>query len=65
MNTNFETNHLKNKNIKKIFKEIYFEDFDDPCEEFVDVLYDLIPENLIANELKKIKGIRAKYGIKK
>lgn len=62
MNKYFETNHLKNKNIKKIFKEIYFEDFEDPCEEFVDVLYDLIPENLIANELKKIKGIRAKYG---
>lgn len=60
---NYTDNKLKcNKNIKKVFKDIYFEEFDDPCEEFVDVLYDLVPEYLIGNELKKIKGIKFKHG---
>ena len=52
----------KNKKVKKIFKEIYFDDFEDPSEEFADSLYDLVPENLIGNELKKIKGIKLKHG---
>ena len=43
-------------------KEIYFDDFEDPCEEFTEVLYDFIPENLVENELKKIKGIKSKHG---
>lgn len=51
-----------NKTIKKVFKEIYFDDFEDPCEDFTDALYDLIPEELIVNELKKIKGIKSKKG---
>ncbi len=50
------------KSIKKVFKEIYFDEFDDPSEEFTDALYDLIPEDLIGNELKKIKGIKSKHG---
>lgn len=48
--------------IKKVFKEIYFDDFDDPCEDFTDALYDLIPPDLIGNELKKIKGVKLKHG---
>lgn len=51
-----------NKTIKKVFKEIYFDDFEDPCENFTEALYDLIPEELIGNELKKIKGIKSKKG---
>ena len=51
-----------NKSIKKVFKEIYFVEFDDPSEEFTDALYDLIPEELIGNELKKIKNIKSKHG---
>lgn len=52
----------KTKSIKKIFKEIYFDDFDDPCEEFTEALYDLVPEDLICNELKKLKGVKLKHG---
>lgn len=48
--------------IKKVFKEIYFDDFDDPCEDFTDALYDLIPPDLIGNELKKLKGVKLKHG---
>ena len=51
-----------NKSIKKVFKEIYFDEFDDPSEEFTDAFYDLIPEELIGNELKKIKNIKSKHG---
>ena len=51
-----------NKSIKKVFKEIYFDEFDDPSEEFTDALYDLIPEELSGNELKKIKNIKSKHG---
>ena len=51
-----------NKSIKKVFKEIYFDEFDDPSEEFTDALYDLIPEELIGNEIKKIKNIKSKHG---
>ncbi len=47
---------------KKVFHDIYYDDFDDPCEEFADVLYDLIPEEIIKNELKKIKDIKLKHG---
>lgn len=52
----------KTHKIKKVFKEIYFDDFDDPCEDFTDALYDLIPPDLIGNELKKIKGVKLKHG---
>ena len=27
----------KTKTVKKIFKEIYFDDFEDPCEDFTEV----------------------------
>lgn len=54
-----------NKSIKKVFKEIYFDEFDDPSEEFTDALYDLIPEELIGNELKKIKNIKSKQRLLK
>lgn len=50
------------RNIKKIFKEIYIDDFEDPSENFTDSLYDLIPSNLVENELKKIKGVKYKHG---
>ena len=43
-------------------EEIYFDDFDDPCEDFTDALYDLIPPYLIGNELKKLKGVKLKHG---
>ena len=52
----------KNKSVKKDFKKLYYEDFEDPCEEFTDALYDVIPENIIENELKKIKGMKVKHG---
>lgn len=52
----------KKKSIKKVFKEIYFDYFDDPSEDFTESLYDLIPDELIGNELKKIKGIKMKHG---
>lgn len=61
-NENLELEEFqKKKSIKKIFKEIYFDEFDDPSEEFTDALYDLIPEELIRNELKKIQGIKTKH----
>ena len=59
---NINEDKEKNKSIKKVFKEIYFDDFEDPCEDFTEALYDLIPENLISNELAKIKGIKVKHG---
>jgi len=64
METNIleQDNLKKDKSIKKVFKEIYFDDFDDPCEDFTDSLYDLIPEDLIGNELKKLKGVKLKHG---
>lgn len=52
----------QNKKVKKVFKEIYFDDFDDPSEEFTDALYDMIPPYLIGNELQKIKGVKLKHG---
>ena len=55
-------NKVENGTPKKIFKEVYFDEFDDPCEEFVDVLYDLIDESIIVNELKKINNIKEKKG---
>lgn len=64
METNIleQDNLKKDKSIKKVFKEIYFDDFDDPCEDFTDSLYDLIPDDLIGNELKKLKGVKLKHG---
>ena len=50
------------KKIKKVFKEIYFDDFDDPSAEFTDALYDMIPPYLIGNELQKIKEVKLKHG---
>lgn len=52
----------KIKDIKKVFKNIYIDEFEDPSEELVDILYDIVPEDLIVNELKKIKGIKLKHG---
>lgn len=51
-----------NNNAKRNFRKLYHEDFDDPCEDFVDALYDIIPENIIENELKKIKGMKIRHG---
>lgn len=50
------------RKIKKVFKEIYFDEFEDTCEDFTDALYDLVPSDLIGNELKKIRGIKSKNG---
>lgn len=47
--------------IKKEFKELCREDFEDPNEEFTDVLYDLVPASIIGNELKKIRGVKCKH----
>ncbi len=39
---------LTTRQLKNRFKKIYFEEFDDPNESFMDFLLDLIPkENLI------------------
>lgn len=59
---NYIENEQDSKRIKKIFKEIYIDDFEDPNENFTDSLYDLIPSNLVENELKKIKGVKYKHG---
>jgi len=58
----YEEETSKDRKIKKVFKEIYFDDFEDPSEDFTDSLYDLIPSNLVENELKKIKGVKYKHG---
>jgi len=57
-----EEENVEDKKVKKIFKEIYFDDFEDSNEDFTDALYDLIPSHLIENELKKIKGVKYKHG---
>lgn len=41
-----------NKNLRKNFKEIYKEEFDDPNESFMDYLLDLIPKNILMKVLK-------------
>ena len=55
-------NDENSRKIKKVFKEIYFDEFEDTCEDFTDALYDLVPSDLIGNELKKIRGIKSKNG---
>ena len=55
-------NDENGRKIKKVFKEIYFDEFEDTCEDFTDALYDLVPSDLIGNELKKIRGIKSKNG---
>lgn len=60
---NFMQEELQDsKKIKKVFKELYFEEFNDPSEELTDSLYDLVPPDIIANEIKKIKGVKEKHG---
>ena len=55
-------NDENSRKIKKVFKEIYFDEFEDTCEDFTDALYDLVPSDLIGNELKKIREIKSKNG---
>lgn len=50
------------RQIKKVFREIYYDEFEDPSEELADSLYDLIPPEIISNEMKKIKGVKEKHG---
>lgn len=41
-----------NKELRKNFKEIYKEEFEDPNESFMDYLLDLIPKNILIKVLK-------------
>ena len=57
-----ETNFEKKYSIRKEFKDICREDFNDPTEEFTELLFDVVPDSIIGNELKKIKGMKVKKG---
>lgn len=52
----------KKVDVKHTFRKLYKEDFEDPCEDFVDALYDVVPNGIIENELKKIKNMKVKHG---
>lgn len=43
----------KTKQIRKKFKEIYKDEFEDSNESFMDFLLDLIPINVLANIIDK------------
>ena len=41
------------KELRKRFKEKYFDEFDDPNESFMDFLLDLIPKKILIEVLSK------------
>lgn len=45
------------KKLREKFKEIYYDEFDDPNESFMDFLLDLIPKKILMEVLSK----REKY----
>lgn len=43
------------KELRKIFKEIYLDEFEDPNESFMDFLLDLIPKDVLIEIIEKGK----------
>lgn len=41
------------KKLREKFKEIYYDEFDDPNESFMDFLLDLIPKKILMEVLSK------------
>lgn len=46
-------NNKSSDNIKKEFKKLFYDEFNDPNESFIDFLLDLIPTKILALILKK------------
>ena len=44
---------LSLKQLKEKFKSLYFDEFDDPNESFMDFMLDLIPKEILIQVLKK------------
>ena len=44
--------YLTINQIRKLFKDIYLEEFNDPNESFMDYMLDLIPKNVLINTLE-------------
>lgn len=44
---------MSSRQLRKIFKEIYFDEFDDPNESFMDFLLDLIPKKILIEIILK------------
>ena len=61
-NRDIENEIEKRYSIRKEFKDICRESFNDPSEEFTEALFDVVPDSIIGNELKKIKGMKVKKG---
>lgn len=53
--------HLTNRQLKKEFKKMYWEEFNDPNESFMDFLLDLLPRKILLKIL--LKGNRFYYSI--
>lgn len=51
--------NLTNKQIKIIFKKVFYDEFDDPNESFQDFLLDLIPREKLIKIL--LQGDRSYY----
>lgn len=47
---------LSLKQLKEKFKSLYFDEFDDPNESFMDFMLDLIPKEILIQVLKKKKN---------
>ena len=47
---------LSLKRLKEKFKSLYFDEFDDPNESFMDFMLDLIPKEILIQVLKKKKN---------
>ncbi len=46
-------NELTLKQLQEKFKNMYFEEFDDPNEVFMDFMLDLIPKKILIKVLKR------------
>lgn len=44
---------LSGRQLRKEFKKIYFDEFDDPNESFMDFLLDLIPKKILIEIISK------------
>ena len=47
---------LSLKELKSKFKKIYFDEFDDPNESFMDFMLDLIPKEKLIKVLEKVEN---------
>ena len=45
--------HISTRQLRKQFKKIYYDEFDDPNESFMDFLLDLIPKKILMEILSK------------